>query len=369
VNEWLPRFGVHRPVTVFALFIAHAGARLRSRWRASRSDAARGLRAAVLWVRVPFEDASPARPTSSWCGRSPSSSATLPGLSSCAAGRCRTHAGFSLEFHPSVDMDDAYNDVVDRLERAMPDLPEEIERYWVFKYNPSDEPILWAGVTFPDSVEDPYALMERVVRPRLERINGVASMDVWGVNSRAIYIDWARDALLSHGVDLGSVQSSLARDNFQRSGGQLEEEGLVRHVRSLARIDGTEALERYPIQRGRLVLSDVAEVSLPPARRRRHRPHQRPATRRRSAFARTARRTRSRWGPRCRRRSKSSASDPRAEGAEFLLFFSQGEQIRRHHVGSDHQRWSQGGVLSVLVLLGVHARVADDAAGGSARSR
>jgi HAE1 family hydrophobic/amphiphilic exporter-1 len=348
VNEWLPRFGVHRPVTVFALFISMMVLGFIALARIPLTMLPEGFEPKVLWVRVPFEDASPAETDELVVRPITEQLSTLSGLSELRSRALQDHAGFSLEFHPSVDMDDAYNDVVDRLERAMPDLPEEIERYWVFKYNPSDEPILWAGVTFPDSVEDPYALMERVVRPRLERINGVASMDVWGVNSRAIYIDWDRDALLSHGVDLGSVQSSLARDNFQRSGGQLEEEGLVRHVRSLARIDGTEALERYPIQRGQLVLSDVAEVSY---RRLADADIDRVNGQRSAAFGVRKESTGNtvEVGKALQAALEELESDPRVQGSKFFLFFSQGEQIEEatNNLG---QALLEGGLLSVLVL-------------------
>ncbi|HMV66328.1 MAG TPA: efflux RND transporter permease subunit [Myxococcota bacterium] len=348
MNEWLPRFGVRRPVTVLSLFVSLLVLGVIALARIPLTMLPEGFEPKVLWVRVPFPDASPAETDDLVVRPITEQLSTLSGLSELRSRAFQDSAGFSLEFHPSVDMDDAYNDVVDRMERAMPDLPSEIERYWVFKYNPSDEPILWAGVTFPDAVEDPYELMERVVRPRLERINGVASMDAWGLQGRAIYIDWDRDALLSHGVDLGAVQSSLARDNFQRTGGRLTDGGLVRHVRSLARIDGPEALERYPIQRGALALADVAEVSY---RRLADADIDRVNGERSAAFGVRKESTGNTVavGRALQAALDELEADPRTQGAKFFLFFSQGEQIEEatNNLG---RALIEGGVLSVVVL-------------------
>ena len=48
-------------------------------------------------------------------------------------------------------MDAAYNAVADRMERAMVDLPDDVERFWIYRWSPGDEPILWGGLLDSDT--------------------------------------------------------------------------------------------------------------------------------------------------------------------------------------------------------------------------
>jgi HAE1 family hydrophobic/amphiphilic exporter-1 len=349
VNRWLPMLSVHRRVTVLVLFIAQLVLGAIALWRLPLQMMPDGFEPRSLWVRVAFPNATPSETDELVVRPIAEQLATLPGLKSVRSRAGQDSASFSLEFHPSVAMSEAYNDVVDRMERARIDLPEEADRYWVFKYSPTDEPILFAGVTFPDGVEDPAQWMDKVVVPRLERLPGVAGVEVWGAQSRAIYIDYARDRLLTHGVDVGSIQRSLGNDNFQRSGGRLDEDGRIRHVRSLSRIDDVEALERYPIQGGTLTLSDVADVSL---RRLASADIDRINGRDAAAFGirKDSSANTVEVGAAVQAALDEIRADPRAEGAEFLLFFSQGDLIQDTTSGLITSL-VQGGVLSVLVLL------------------
>ncbi len=345
----MPSFGVQRPVSVFVLFMALMVLGFIAWTRIPLTMLPEGFEPHQLWVQIPFPNASPretdelvVRPIAEQLG-------TVSGLKQLRSRARADSAGFGVVFEPSVNMDDAYNDVVDRIERALPDLPSDVERYFVFKYNPSDEPILWAGVTFPDAVEDPYELMERVVVPRLERIPGVASVDLWGVNSRGIYIDWDRDALVAHGVDIGEVQRDLQSDNFQKSGGRIAEGGRVAHVRSLSRLSSVEDLRRYPIQGGTLVLDDVADISY---RKVADADIDRVDGKRSAAFG--VRKESSantvEVGAAIQAALKELGDDPRGQGSSFFTFFDQGEQIAEA-TGNLGSSLLQGAVLSVVVLF------------------
>jgi HAE1 family hydrophobic/amphiphilic exporter-1 len=348
MSSALPRFGVERPVSVMVLFLALMVLGFIAWTRIPLTMLPDGFEPKFLWVQIPFQNASPRESDELVVRPIAEQLSTVSGIKQLRTRAGTDSTGFSIEFHPSVDMDDAYNDVVDRIERAMPDLPSDVERYFVFKYNPSDEPILWAGATFPDAVEDPYELMQRVVIPRIERIPGVASVDLWGVNSRAIYIDWDRDALMEHGVSINQVQQQLAADNFQRSGGRIDDGGVVRHVRSLARIDDVATLEAYPIQNGRLHLSDVAEITY---RKTADADIDRVDGKRSAAFG--VRKESSantvEVGAQIQKALAELAVEPRAQGSAFFTFFDQGEQIAE---ATDNlgQSLMEGALLSVLVL-------------------
>jgi HAE1 family hydrophobic/amphiphilic exporter-1 len=349
LRDAIPSLAVHRPVGVIVLFLALLVLGAIAYARIPVQMLPDGFEPKVLWVRIPLSDASPQevddliiRPVTEQLG-------SLHGLKSMRTTAGESAARVVLEFHPSMSMAEAYNSTVDRLERALPDLPDEVERYWVFKFNPSDEPILWAGVTFGEEVDDPATLMDKVVVPRLERIPGVASVDLWGVNRRAIAIDWDRDKLVSMGVDIGGAQAALGGDNFQMSAGRLEERGQVWQLRSLSPLHGVDDLRAYPIERGRLRLADVGAVGM---RQLSDGAIDRVNGREAAAFG-------------VRKESVANtvetaaavaaaldelAADPRTKGSEFLTFFSQGELIE-DSTTQLQESLLEGAALSVLILL------------------
>ena len=86
-----------------------------------------------------------------------------------------------LEFRPDADLDLAYNQMLDRLERAKMELPEEMRDYvYLWKFNAeTDMEIMWMGVNIPEGVSDPYQFLTlNVLRP-IERLKGVAKLEIW----------------------------------------------------------------------------------------------------------------------------------------------------------------------------------------------
>ena len=347
LRERLPQLAWDRPVTIFMVFVACLVVGTVAAWRIPVQMMPSGFEPGMLWVWVPYPEAGPAevderivRPIEAQFG-------TVSGISTLHSRANPDAASFSVRFHQSVDMDEAYNSVVDRLERAMPDLPDDVERYGVFRYNPNDQPIMFTGVSLPEDVEDPYYVMTRVVQPALERIPGVAALDVWGVPRRGIFIDYDKDRSYAHGVDLGDLQRRLNRDNFQLASGKIEDRGLVRHTRSLSPVKSVEDLVRYPV-RGDIVLGDIADVQL------------------RSAYSASINRVNGEEAAAIAIRKEASANtvqvanaveealeglqaSPRTEGAAFFTFFSQGDLIN-DSVNTLATTALYGGLFAIAVL-------------------
>jgi len=326
LRQRLPALAWDRPVSVLMVLIAAMVLGFVAYARLPVQLLPSGIEPGFLWVWVPYPNAAPievddriVRPIETQFG-------TVSGVKQMISRASSGSATFSLEFHSSVDMDEAYNSVVDRLERALPDLPDDVERYGVFRYNPSDDPILFVGASFPEDAEDPYYVMTRVVQPALERVAGVAALDVWGVPKRGLYVDYDRDRLYAHGVNLGEVQRRIQTDNFQMSSGKIVDKGQVLHARGLSPFEDIEDLVRYPV-RDDIVLADIADIQY------------------RLAVSSSINRIDGKEAAAIAIRKDSSANtidvadrveevldglkgDPRVDGAEFFVFFNQGDMIR-----------------------------------------
>lgn len=347
LRELLPRIAWDRPVMVSVAFVALLVLSLLAWARIPIQMWPSGFEPSFLWVWVPYPNASPREVDDAVVRVVEEELSTVSGIKSLNSHAESDGASFEVEFYGSLDMDVGYNAVVDRMERAMANLPDDVERYFVYKFNPDDQPVMWVGVSLPDTVTDPHHVLTRVVQPRLERVNGVAALDVWGVDQRQIYVDWRRDALLAHGVNLGEVQGRLREDNFQMAGGRIEEDGQVRYVRSLSRLDDLEALAEYPVKDG-VTLDDIADISM------------------RSVREASINRIDGKDAASFAIRKDSSANavavcdaveaelrllerDPRLGGARFFTFFSQGDMIQES-MNNLLTSTMVGGAFAVVIL-------------------
>lgn len=348
MRRLLSRYVLDRPVTILMVLLAAMVVGSLAYVRIPLQMLPEGIDTKFLWLRVPYLNASPREVDRNIVSPVEAELSTLPGLKVITSRASNGSARFNLEFHPSVTMDGAYNDVVDRMERAMPELPDDVDRYWIFRFNPSDQPILWLGLTWPEDIEDPYRLATEVVTPAIERVPGVASVDVYGVPARRVFVEYDRERIVSQGVDLSETQRRLSTDNFQLAGGKLEDRGQVRLVRSLARLDGLEALEQFPLRQDGLRLGDFSNISI------------------RGVASADINRIEGRPGGVIVVRKESSANtvhttqavhaaidalreDPRARGVDVVVFFDQGRIIGQS-IDTLQNAALTGGLFSVLIL-------------------
>jgi HAE1 family hydrophobic/amphiphilic exporter-1 len=261
--RWIAHTSVHRPVTVVMGFIALLvlGSIAWSRVPLEMMPGTFTLNR--MWVWMPFQNSTPRETERQVVRPVEDHLSSTPGLKSMNTTASQNGGRVSLEFHRSIKMDAAYNAVVDRMERAMADLPDEVDKYWVYRWNPSDEPIMWGGLSIPDEVEDAHWIVTEVIQKSIERVSGVGKVDVWGVHPKRVFIDFDLDLLRSHGVSLYEVVGKLSADNFQLASGRVVDGGLVRYVRSLARYEDLDTLKNHPVKPG-VRLSDIGTVRYRP---------------------------------------------------------------------------------------------------------
>ncbi len=347
MERWLPELSVNRPITVIMSFLALmvVGAIAWAHIPLEMMPSSYTLNR--LWVWVSYEGSTPRENDANIILPLQEHVSTAPGIKSMGARARPGSASLSLEFHRSISMDVAYNALVDRLERAMTELPEDVERYNIWKWDPSDEPVLWTGISMPEGVEDPYKLVSEVVAKRLERVPGVGRVDFWGVTERRIFVEFRLDQLEAHGVSLGEVLGRLGKDNFQMASGRVVDDGRVAYVRSLARWADVDELRAYPVKPG-VRLADIADIT--------YRPDPTPDINHingkegaalsimKESDANTVK-----VAEQVEAAMAELAADPRAQGAGFVKFFSQADLIQGS-VNDLLESTAIGGLCAVIVL-------------------
>lgn len=167
-----------------------------------------------------------------------------------------------LEFTWDTDMDQASQDVREKLERLW--LPEGVRRPILLRYDPSLDPIIRIGL-FSDSTSntDLFVLRriaEEDIQRRLEEVKGIAAVKVKGGYEEEILIEINELQLASLGLDITQISSRLGQENINLAGGELKEGDTEYLVRTMNEFASVEEISNIIV--GELGGDDPVEIRL-----------------------------------------------------------------------------------------------------------
>ncbi|MCB1644658.1 MAG: efflux RND transporter permease subunit [Pseudomonadales bacterium] len=175
----------------------------------------------------------------------------------------------SVEFSLDREIDQAANDVRDRVSRIIDRLPEDADPPQIAKADSDARPIQWFSLTSENM--DSMALTdyaERYLVDQFTVIDGVASVSISGAGRYSMRIWLDRQALAARGLTVTDVEGALRRQNIELPAGRIdskEREFTVRVKRAYeSEADFRQLTIAYGAD-GQLVrLGDVARVELGP---------------------------------------------------------------------------------------------------------
>ncbi|MCB9650665.1 MAG: efflux RND transporter permease subunit [Deltaproteobacteria bacterium] len=311
-----------------------------------------------LFVRVPYPEASPdqiermvVRPVEEALG-------TVRGLTSMWSFVDQTGCVVGLQLSWSTDMHLARVEAWERLDRIRADLPDDIGDITVapnWDSRQADSPILEGRLSSPYNLSESYDLLERkIVRP-LQRIPGVAQVRLDGVQPKQVRINLRPEALEHHGVDVRDVARVLQNGNFDRSVGRVADDQRRFSIRVVATLASIDQIKALPLRGDGLRLSDVADVEYeePPLEYGRHLDGDFAIgiTVSQESNANTIE-----VNEALERRIAEMADDPELQGVNFLVWFSQGKEIKKT-LGDLAWTGIFGALLASLILYGFLRRL------------
>ena len=113
----------------------------------------------------------------------------VPGVEEVTSVSAEGNSNVRVTFTWGTDLDAAANDVRDRLDRIIPVLPEDAERPSLRKFDLASFPILILGVSSRLDPIQVRRIIDDQIKNRIERIPGVASLDIRGGLNREIHIN------------------------------------------------------------------------------------------------------------------------------------------------------------------------------------
>jgi len=169
-----------------------------------------------------------------------------------------------VEFEWGTNLDFAAQDVRDQIGLYKNFLPSEAEESLVVKFNMAQFPIMFGGITSDIPALELKELIEDEMAPRLERIDGVASVQIYSMDIREILVDLDKVALESLSLSLDQILLALRMENLNLPAGHVVERHSELLLRTLGEFKSLDDIRNTIVgstQTGQpIYLKDVAEV-------------------------------------------------------------------------------------------------------------
>jgi HAE1 family hydrophobic/amphiphilic exporter-1 len=196
---------------------------------------------------------------------------TLNGVEQLRSINLESVSQVIVRFTLDSQVDVAAQDVRDRVQATLSRLPAEIETPVVEKFDIGAAPIMTLSLSGSLPIEELTRTAEDVVKPALQRQEGVGSIDVVGGREREIQLVVDPERLRGFGLAISDVSQAVRAQNLDVPGGRTMDGGRERVVRLTSEVKSVEELRNLIIAspNGAPVrIRDVADVVDGPAEAR-----------------------------------------------------------------------------------------------------
>ena len=217
----LPGFSVRRPIftTMVVLIIITIGSVSLDRLRI---DYLPTIELPTLDIRTNYEGASPEVMERLVTQILEEIVATVPGVEEMSSQSSEGRSSISVRFVWNTDIDTAALDVTSKIEDEINELPDNIVRPRIRKFDIGSFPVVLLGISSDLDPVELTQLIENQIRYRFARIPGVAQVDVWGGFDREVRIELDPDRIKALGLPFDKVIKAIRDANLELPAGKIE---------------------------------------------------------------------------------------------------------------------------------------------------
>jgi HAE1 family hydrophobic/amphiphilic exporter-1 len=189
--------------------------------------------------------------------------AAVQGVEEITSASTEGQSQVRVAFSWGSDLDVAANDIRDRIDRVLSRLPEDITRPMIRKFDLSAFPIMFLSASGNLNPLDLRQIVEDQVKYRLERVPGVASVDIRGGLNREIHVNLHAVQLKALGISPEAVLNALQSENRNVPAGLYDQGNLEVLVRTQGEYRNLDEIRNTVIttRRGAPIrIMDVADV-------------------------------------------------------------------------------------------------------------
>jgi HAE1 family hydrophobic/amphiphilic exporter-1 len=261
----IPKLAIHRPVTMFMLsgVVVLLGTISLLRLPV---DLMPDITYPSITVRVGYVGVGPLEMEELVTRPIEQAMSAVAGLERLESTSQEGSSRVTLNFAWGTDLNEAADDVRNRLDRVRGRLPEEADAPVMFKFDANASPIMGVGVEAADADFDRVALREIAehdLSPRMERVPGVAAVSVEGGLRRQIHVELSKEKIRALNLPVDRVINLLRSENQNTPVGEIDEGDITYLVRSQGQFENLQQIRDMVVMTREGVpvyLKDIAEV-------------------------------------------------------------------------------------------------------------
>jgi HAE1 family hydrophobic/amphiphilic exporter-1 len=188
---------------------------------------------------------------------------TVPGVEELTSISSEGRSNVRVTFAWGTDIDVAAQDVRSRLEDELNELPEEVSRPQIRKFDIASFPVVIIGIGSSLDPIELTELIEKQVRHHFARIPGVAQVDMWGGYDREVRIALDPDRVRALDLPLSRVLAAIRDSNLDLPAGEIEAGRYEIRLRAPAEFQSLDDIRKtvVAVRRGApITIGQIAEV-------------------------------------------------------------------------------------------------------------
>jgi HAE1 family hydrophobic/amphiphilic exporter-1 len=257
------QFGVRRPVTVLMMFLAVVVLGILLVGRVN-IDLMPDITIPVATVTTVYPGGAPEEVETEVTKHIEEAVGKVGGLKTLQSSSGDSISVVVAEFEYGTDMDTTLASIRDNLGQVRSLLPDDAKEPVVAKADPSAMPVVFLGVSGGEEERALRDLADHLVKRELEKVSGVAAVNVMGGLEREILVTVDRRRLEAYGLSVQQIAGALAAENLNVPGGRITASQIEYDVRTLGKFRSVEEMgsilvglkDGVPIR-----LREVAQVS------------------------------------------------------------------------------------------------------------
>ena len=256
----IAEFAVSRPVTVsmitVCLLVLGAVSLMRLPLEQLPSISSSGIR-----VTAPHRNSSPHEIERTITLPLEEVLATLKNIETLSATSSQDRSSVRVDFKAGTDMDLANMEVRERVDQVIGLLPQDLDRIQIWRWQSDQRAIVYASMGWRGQDDRLFDIARKVVEPRLLRLEGVANVEIRGIDDKQLILQMDRERLEAHEVRLPSLAWQLGNNNVNISAGRVMEGGRRYQVRAVGEFSTVEEIGRLPLLGRAVRLGDLGDVT------------------------------------------------------------------------------------------------------------
>ncbi|MBA3067015.1 MAG: efflux RND transporter permease subunit [Hyphomonas sp.] len=191
---------------------------------------------------------------------------TIDGIETLQSFSSEGRAQILIEFNLSSNAREKVQDVRDKVQVALAELPPDMDPPIVDKVDPDAAPIISVMIAGDLPIAELTAFADDVAKERLQRLDGVGAVKLVGGRERAVRIWLDNERLRAFGVTADDVRRAIQSEHAELPGGRLETAARTREfgVKTVAEVTRANGFADLPVayrENGVTIrISDVARV-------------------------------------------------------------------------------------------------------------